>query len=317
LALARAARAGIDPAPIARAAGLAPELIEDRKARISVQSQIAVLNLVADRLHDDLLGFHLAERFDLREIGLFYYVLASSATLGEALARTERYSMVTNESIGVECRHEGDLYLRVSYLGVPRHADRHQIEFWTTALLRVCRRVTDTDLKPTHVSLAHPRRASSSEIESLFRCKIDFAAGRDEIAFARGALQLPLLGADPYLSDLLVEHCKEVLARRNTRTSPIRASVENAIAPVLPHGKARVTVGGNSPCNTLRTRASRFRALPGYSASRRSAPSPMPVDDGPAMTPMRARGERLQWHEGNVGGHNELVACSASNSPAT
>jgi AraC-like DNA-binding protein len=242
LALARAARAGIAPVPIALAGGLAPELVEDDKARISVRSQITVLNLVAEGLQDDLRGFHLAEQFDLREIGLLYYVLASSATLGEALARTERYSRVANEGIGVECRHKGDLHLRVSYLGVPRHTDRHQMEFWTTALLRVCRRVTDTDLKPTHVSLAHPRCVSSRELESFLGCQIDFAAGRDEIAFAQGMSQLPLLGADLYLRDLLVEYCEEVLARRNARASPIRASVENVIAPLLPHGNARVTV---------------------------------------------------------------------------
>jgi hypothetical protein len=40
------------------------------------------LDLVAKALGDDLLGFHLAQNFDLRMIGLLYYVLASSETLG-------------------------------------------------------------------------------------------------------------------------------------------------------------------------------------------------------------------------------------------
>jgi hypothetical protein len=71
LALARAAEASINPTLIWLAAGLTQSLVEDPKARISVQSQIAVLNTVADALDDELLGFHLAERFDLREIGLF------------------------------------------------------------------------------------------------------------------------------------------------------------------------------------------------------------------------------------------------------
>jgi AraC-like DNA-binding protein len=260
LALDRATEAGIDPVLITLAAGFTADLIEDPKARISVESQIAVLNLAADVLHDDLLGFHLGERFDLREIGLLYYVLTSSATLGEALARTERYSKVTNESIGFECRQADDVCVRISYVGVPRHADRHQMEFCATALLRVCRQVTDTCLKPTRVRLAHPRCASSSEIETFFGCEFDFAAGRDDIVFARGAWQLPLLGADSYLNDLLIDSCEEVLARRKTRASSVRANVENAVAPLLPHGKARVTVVAQALGMSRRVLARRLAA---------------------------------------------------------
>jgi hypothetical protein len=39
-------------------------------------------------LRDDCLGFTLARDFDPREIGLLYYVMASSQTLGEDASRT-------------------------------------------------------------------------------------------------------------------------------------------------------------------------------------------------------------------------------------
>ena len=115
--------AGVDPEPLLHGAGLTLAQVEDRDARIGVRHQILLLNRVADAVGDGRLGFHPAERFDLREIGLLYYVLASSATLGEALARIERYSTVTNEGIEVQCRHDGELRVHVSYVSVPRHAD--------------------------------------------------------------------------------------------------------------------------------------------------------------------------------------------------
>jgi hypothetical protein len=40
------------------------------------------LDEAAKALKDDCLGFTLARDFDLREIGLLYYVMASSQTLG-------------------------------------------------------------------------------------------------------------------------------------------------------------------------------------------------------------------------------------------
>lgn len=241
LAIAHATEAHIDPEPLLHQAGLTLFRLEDRDARIGVQCQITLLSLVADAVGDDLLGFHLAERFDLREIGLLYYVLASSATLGEALARTERYSTVANEGIRVQCRLDGDLCVHVSYVGVPRHADRHQMEFWVTAFVRVCRYLTGTSLRPVRIRLAHQRRGSPDEPNAFFGCKVSFGAESDEIAFARGASQLPLIGADPYLGKVLTRYCEEILTHRVSPASPMRVHVENAIAPLLPHGQAHIT----------------------------------------------------------------------------
>jgi AraC-like DNA-binding protein len=134
------------------------------------------------------------------------------------------------------------------------------MEFMVTAFLRIFRQVTNTDLRPTRARLAHPRRASSDEIETFFGCKFDFAAENDEFIFARGVWQLPLLGADTYLNDLLVDHCEEVLARRNTRSGPIRTSVENTIAPLLPHGQVRVNDVARSLGMSRRVLARRLAA---------------------------------------------------------
>ena len=72
-------------------AGLSVKDIEDTTARIGVQSQIRFLELASEAVGDPLLGFHLAGTFDPRELGLLYYVQASSATLREALACMARY----------------------------------------------------------------------------------------------------------------------------------------------------------------------------------------------------------------------------------
>lgn len=66
LALARITAAGLDPSPLLRKVGLTASQIQDRQARVNAASQITFLNLVADALADELLGFHLAEAFELR-----------------------------------------------------------------------------------------------------------------------------------------------------------------------------------------------------------------------------------------------------------
>jgi hypothetical protein len=104
-------------------------------------------------LKDDCIGFTLARDFDLREIGLLYYVMASSQTLGQALKRLARYSKVTNEALVFGYREGNRLNINLSYSGVPRHSDRHQIEFCMFAALRICRlqaMLTGQSLVPQH-----------------------------------------------------------------------------------------------------------------------------------------------------------------------
>jgi hypothetical protein len=123
-------------APLLARAGLTIQQIDDDSARIAVRSQIRLIELVADAMQDELLGFHLACDFDLREIGLLYYVLASSENLGDSLQRAARYSTIANEGISLRFRDEEDVAMTFTYVGVDRHSDRHQIEFWLTSLAR-------------------------------------------------------------------------------------------------------------------------------------------------------------------------------------
>ena len=86
-ACARAKKEGLEVELLLRKAGLTRHQIDNRGARLNVKSQIKFLELAATTLKDEFLGFHLAQTFDLRLMGLFYYVLASSETLEEALRR--------------------------------------------------------------------------------------------------------------------------------------------------------------------------------------------------------------------------------------
>jgi hypothetical protein len=112
----------------------------------------------------EFLGFHLASDFDLREIGLLYYVLASSENLGESLQRAARFSAITNEGISL-CFRDGDqMAMTFTYVGVDRHSDRHQIEFWVTSLARICRQLTNRHLIPTYAKVIHHREGGAAEL---------------------------------------------------------------------------------------------------------------------------------------------------------
>ncbi len=239
LAHARASEAGIDLKPLLKKAGLREQQIGDRDTRLDVRHQIRFLNLVANALPDELLGFHLAQPVDLRELGWLYYVAASSETLGEALRRTARYSSMVNEGVSVKYLEGEDIKISFDYIGIARHSDRHQIEFLTTVLIRLCRHLTGRRLVPIRARFTHHRDSEFSEFAAFYGGDVEFGATMDEVAFAMTTKHLPLVSADPYLNELLIASCEEALSRRPTNRGPFRSQVENAIVPLLPHGKAR------------------------------------------------------------------------------
>jgi Arabinose-binding domain of AraC transcription regulator, N-term len=107
LAYAGARRAGIELKPFLKKAGLTDHQLKDSGARLPVQHQIQFLNLVADALQDEFLGFHLAQLPDLRELGLLFYVAASSESLGDALQRAVRYCSIVSEGLSLKCLEPG------------------------------------------------------------------------------------------------------------------------------------------------------------------------------------------------------------------
>jgi AraC-like DNA-binding protein len=240
LAIARLESAGVPVAPLLKRVGLTPELIAEPQERLSVRSQIALLDEAAIALEDDCLGFTLARDQVPREIGLLYYVMASSRTLGEALKRLARYSRVTNEALVFGYREGNRLILNLGYAGVPRHSDRHQIEFCMFAALRLCRMLTGQNLVPQHFSISHHRSEAIPEMARLVGTNVEFGADRDEFALNADARELPLVHADPFLNNLLLKYCETALADRRADKNQLRTRVENAIASVLPHGRVLV-----------------------------------------------------------------------------
>jgi AraC-like DNA-binding protein len=238
LVYARMREAGVQTAPLLSRAGLTVEQIDDHGVRLKVQSQIRFLELGAEALQDDALGFHLAQGFELREIGLFYYVLASSEILVDALHRAERYCGIVNEGISLRCRVGSETAIALSYVDVERRSDRHQIEFWLMSLVRLCRQLTNRRVVPSRVSVMHRRNKTPAEFRSFLGCEIEFGSSLDEVVFPEAVKLMPVVGADMHLNELLTKYCEEALAQRPANPATLRSSVENAITPLLPHGRA-------------------------------------------------------------------------------
>jgi AraC-like DNA-binding protein len=240
LAYAYAQRVGFEPRALLEKAGLSERQIKDSDVRLSVRAQIQFLSLVARSLGDEFLGVRLAEFPDLRELGLLFYVAASSLTLGDALRRAARYSSIANEGLSLKCLQGEHIRIVFEYVGVVRHSDRHQIEFLMAVVIRLCRHLTDRCLTPIRARITHRRsKKRGTRLAGFFGGNIAFGARTDELIFPASIKDLMVSSADPYLNDLLVANCEQALTHRRSTRGPFRTAVENAIVPLLPHGLVR------------------------------------------------------------------------------
>jgi len=239
LACTRAREEGVEVDSLLGKSNLTQAQIDDPSARLDVQSQVEFLELVAAALKDELLGFHLAQKYDLRMIGLLYYAQASSDTVAEALRRGARYSSIVNEGMVLKLREAGDIGFDFDYVGIARNSDRHQIEFAMVSLVRICRQLTKRHLTAARVSFAHRRKDKAAEFKSFFGSDVAFGAPEDRLAFAPSIGPMQIVSADPYLNELLLRYCEQAITDRPSRRASFGLSVENTIALLLPHGSAR------------------------------------------------------------------------------
>jgi AraC-like DNA-binding protein len=257
-AYARALNAKLDVSGVLKSAGLSRSQISKPEIRIAARSQIKFLDQVAAGLKDDLLGLHLAQSIDLRELGLLYYTLASSEDFQSALTRLARYSGIHNESVGIRVHAGKHISVLFEYIGVPRTSDRHQIEFFIATLVRLCRHITGRQLSPVEIRLIHRRPEVPRDLTAFFGCPVAFGTSRDEVVFQPGLKDVALTNADPYLNNLLQHYCEAALADRRGRAGDWRSKVENAIVPLLPHGEATIEKVAGRLGVTARTLARRL-----------------------------------------------------------
>jgi AraC-like DNA-binding protein len=259
-AYALASKAQISVEPLLQRANLTVAQAKNPDLRIAVRDQIRFLNLVAEELRDEFLGIRLAQNVDLRELGLLYYVTASSDTLGEALRRVSRYSTIQNEGVRISYRAGKSVTIGLNYFGVARRLDRHQIEFIITIVLRMCRALSGLAMAPSRIKLMHHRSRLPSEFRSLFGPHVTFACEADEIVFPGALANTPCINADRYLNALLERYCEEAIAQRRKASSTWQLKVENAIVPLLPHGRAEIGTIASELGVSRRTLARRLAA---------------------------------------------------------
>jgi AraC-like DNA-binding protein len=238
-------RREVDAEQILSKAELSRRQLQQDPGGVSVASQHQFLELAAIQMNDPLLGLHVAAELDLREIGLLFYLAASSATVSEALEYLARYAATTNEEIRLEISRRDDEAVLTFHAVIGLDVPRAQFsELIALAFNRVLRAQTNRDFVPSRMSFGHARNSEIKEVHRILRCPVEFAQPTDCWVLPQSVMDLPILSEDSRLLRILEAHADHLLGERQAMGG-LRGTVENQIVGALASGRVQAAVIAN------------------------------------------------------------------------
>ena len=235
-------RKGIDAEPLLSKSELSRVQLTQDPGKLSAASQHRFLELAAVEADDPLLGLHAAAAMDLREIGLLFYLAASSATVAEALEHLAEYAATTTEEIRLEISQQQNESLLILHRAlVVDEPCRQHSEFTALSFNRVLHKLTNRDFAPSRVGFAHARDSGLREVHRILRCPVEFMQAVDSWVLPQSILELPVISEDSRLLQILEAHAGDMLSEKRAPAG-LRSLVEDQLIGLLPSGRARAAV---------------------------------------------------------------------------
>jgi AraC-like DNA-binding protein len=196
---------------IGRALGLPPGAVSaDPDALVGLPRPFSFWRDLSHLADDPHFGLHAGERMDHGALGVFGYILLSSASFRDALERAAALLRLADDLVAYVLTEEGDrASLALCYDGEPMMLPGPVAEFSLTGIVSLVRRGVGDDFAPIEVRFRHPAPADTAEHRRVLRCPVAFSAARTELLFSRHHLDRPALRHDPRLCGLLTAIARE------------------------------------------------------------------------------------------------------------
>ncbi len=206
------ARQGVTREMLLANTGLSEEAFDDPGAGMTHRQKVQLFGNVRRLTRDPAVGLRAGQRQRLSDFGVFGYALASSATLGEAIAFGIEHiklvgpvlekSMRIEDGIAVFAGH--DVFELNDLLPL-------MTEFWFSTTHAIIGHIIERPFRSISLMLPYSAPAHASLYETIFRCRIQFDAGVMEWRFDAAQLAEPLPNANRITAQMCVDFCNRMM----------------------------------------------------------------------------------------------------------
>ena len=206
---------GVDPASVARAAGLSLDMFDDPENVMPLVALGRLLGECAKATQCEHFGLLVGRQASDLSLGLVGLLAEHSACVRDALDNLTRYLHLQDghgiPSLAVS-QNTAVLGYRILELSMPG-----MLEFVDAAVatrFAVLRRLCGSSWQPIEVALPRARPRSTRLFDSFFGGHVRFGESQGAISFSAEWLRRPVPGANPMLRKLLEERVRELDARQ-------------------------------------------------------------------------------------------------------
>ena len=204
---------GEDAPALLEQVGIPQALLSDPFAQIAAKQFLTFVQGAIDLTQDEALGFHIAQRVDPGVFSPVGYASMSSKTFEDALVLGMQYQDIITYGVALELIREADRVSVKLVSTIPGNPlSRFVVELGLAGMVKLGRTLTDFNIPYQQVSFRYPPPPYCQEYEAFFQCPLEFNAPFNQLVFAPEVLALPILHADPILSNMMKKICETMLA---------------------------------------------------------------------------------------------------------
>ena len=256
---------GADVKALRAGAGLSEKDLKDPEARIPSARFLKLLERAAWQLRDPMVGLHAGAKAQVR--GPLFYLLLSSASLGEGLRKFTRFSRVTLDTGEFHVSRDGGVVSLAVDPGDPTIAQsRHACNYMMGAVLGGLRRAVP-GFRPLGVELIHARSGSQDEAERTLGCPVRFGAPRNVLRFPDATLRSAPTAANPAIAEQVVRYTESLMSRLSMNTiadhaaAAVRRLLVEGRRPDRPVVASRLHMSERTLQRRLREEGTSFKAV--------------------------------------------------------
>jgi AraC-like DNA-binding protein len=260
-----AVQRGVDPAELARVAGLEEELTGDRTARIAPALDEAVWTTAAALSREPGFGLSFAQAVSPSTYGLLGFLVTTAPTLGEALRLLRDYYPLASTDGLFRLEHSST---ETAIIVTPRGSRTWPpllAEAVLAIYLRLVRWPMGADFQPLRVWFRHPRAQAAQAVFDHFKAPIHFEQPDNALFVPSEILDRPMPKGRPDVCQFLEAQAKKELP--HTRPDdPVLEKLESLLSSSMPQGRMslsaaarRMKMSARSLQRELATRNTSFR----------------------------------------------------------
>jgi len=225
---------GIDDGSLLSQVGLTREQLADPDDRVSYDQLWSLWVLALEASGDACLGLHVAETVEPSDYGTLGYIIASSSTMRESIARLQRFHRLLADAARYSFEQTATGYTFRHEVEGGGSAPSPIAEYVVAAPLVLIRKILGREQVIEEARFAHEAPTDTSEYERVFDAPVRFASGENAMLVSVD-VDSPVPSADPALGAVLERYAQSLVDDLPEEAS-LAAAVRKVVAKSLPDG---------------------------------------------------------------------------------